>query len=112
MSRWAIPAATVLVACAQPSSSQSPDRPAPPPRAVKTATATLPADVVAFRTRRDLCDHWQGEEAYDAARAAQIVRGVRKTCTGTDAALKALKAKYRRNAAVVAALAGYEERVE
>jgi hypothetical protein len=74
--------------------------------------ARLPADVRAFRADRDSCDHWRGEDGYDKARAAEIARAVRESCTGTDARLTRLRAKYRGNAAVVAALAGYEDTIE
>jgi hypothetical protein len=72
----------------------------------------LPAEVRAFITRRDSCDHFRGEEAHDAARAAEIARQLRASCTGTDAALARLKRIHARDRAVQRALARYEARVE
>jgi hypothetical protein len=90
--------------------------PAPSPTPAPTgaaATATgLPADVVAFKTRRDACDHFRGEEAGDDARAAELERQLEQNCTGTDAALAALRKRHAGNAAATAALADYDDAVE
>lgn len=76
------------------------------------APALLPADVRAFTARRDLCDHFRGEEGYDAARQAEIAAQVRRNCRGTDRALARLKRLYRGNARVRAVLARYESGIE
>ena len=74
--------------------------------------APRPADVVAFRRRRDECDHFRGEEPYDATRAAFLRAALARTCKGTDAQLAALRKRYAGNAALLRALAGYESNVE
>lgn len=76
------------------------------------APDTLPADVVAFKTRRDECDHFRGEGADDEARDAQLEQDLNRTCKGTDSALARLRQRYAADAAVIAALANYESDVE
>jgi hypothetical protein len=73
---------------------------------------TFPAEVIAFRTRRDTCDHVRGEDGYDEARTAFLVREAKRNCTGTDAALRALRQRYATRPAVIAALSTYEDAVE
>ena len=56
---------------------------------------TVPADVLDFIARTGACEHWGGEEPYDADRRARIeaaVAGNRCDALPTDAA--ALRAKY------------------
>jgi len=72
----------------------------------------LPADVARFVQRRDLCDHFRGEELYDAERRAFLEKRMREYCTGTDAKLAALKRKYRGRFDVMAKLGEYEATVE
>ncbi|MGT2515213.1 hypothetical protein ACVOMT_14150 [Sphingomonas panni] len=72
----------------------------------------LPADVVAFRLKRDECDHLRGEEPTGPARAAFLKYGMERTCTGTDAALRALRQRHAHDPAAIAALAGYEDDIE
>lgn len=79
---------------------------------IAVAPETLPADVVAFKVRRDECDHFRGEDADDEARAAQLEQELNRTCKGTDSALAGLRRRYAANAAVIAALANYESDVE
>lgn len=69
---------------------------------------TLPPDVERFVQRRDLCDHFRGEEPYDAERRAFLEKRIRKFCTGTDAKLAALKRKYKGRSDVMAKLSEYE----
>jgi len=85
---------------------------APANPSVSNTAPALPADLVAFRKRRDACDHLRGEEAYDAERAASLREGLERSCTGTDADLRALRERYSGNSAVMAALADYEDDVE
>ena len=59
----------------------------------KEATARLPADVAKFKERRDICDHFRGEEPYDAERRKFLEENLNKYCTGTDKELASLKAK-------------------
>jgi hypothetical protein len=95
--RFALPLAIALAACAWPA---------------QTGTSALPADVAAFIQRRDACDHLRGEEPYDAARAAELKRGLAENCTGTDRELAALRRKYAAQARVMKRLSRYEDQVE
>ena len=72
----------------------------------------MPADVVAFRSKRDKCDYFRGEEPTDAARASELEKLLDRTCKGTDAAQAALRKRYAGNASVRAALADYDSEVE
>jgi hypothetical protein len=76
------------------------------------AAPVLPKDVSAFMARRDLCDHFRGEEPYDAARAAEIARQALVHCAGTDAELDWLKKVHAGNAEVQEALSRYEYPIE
>lgn len=103
---------------ATPSESPSPTptpTPSPSPSEAMTMVdpATgLPADVTAFKEKRDACEHWMGEEGTDEDRQQEIADGIAENCTGTDAALTALKEKYAGNDAVQRALADYESEIE
>lgn len=74
--------------------------------------AGLPADVRAFIQRRDGCDHFRGEEAFDAERAKFLEVQLKKLCTGTDAQLARLRKTYAGNPKVIRVLAGYERTIE
>jgi len=76
------------------------------------AIAALPKEVGAFISRRDDCEHFIGEEPYDAERRAYLEKVVRETCTGSNQQLDALRRKYRDNSEVMQALAGYEKLAE
>lgn len=77
------------------------------------SAAEMPADVKTFLANREQCDHFRGEEAYDEARGAEISKALDRYCKGTDAALKKLRAKYRKGPPdVVKALAALEDTVE
>lgn len=80
--------------------------------AEKEAASQLPTDVVGFKDRRDLCDHFRGEEPYDEERRIFLLENLEKYCTGTDKELTALKAKYKNNKVVIGALERYEEKTE
>ena len=67
----------------------------------------LPPDVGRFIDKRDTCEHWIGEEGYDAARRREIDRNVRRSCTGVDRELDRLRRVYRQNPRVLAALKDY-----
>lgn len=77
-----------------------------------SANPGLPADVIAFRLKRDECDHLRGEEPTGPARAAFLRYGMERTCTGTDAALAALRRRHADDPASITALAGYADRIE
>ena len=80
--------------------------------AERNAVSGLPADVVKFTERRDLCDHFRGEDPYDEERRKFLKENVKKYCTGTDKELASLKTKYNNNEAVLKALAEYEVKIE
>lgn len=77
-----------------------------------------PHEVRAFLDRRDGCDHFRGEpipEPVDdpgGERRREIETALRERCTGTDAELVRLRARYRDDAAISAALAGLEDDIE
>ncbi len=72
----------------------------------------LPADVVTFIERRDLCDHFRGEEPYDEERRSFLEKNIIEYCTGTDRRLANLRQKYKQNPVVMDLLSGYEEVIE
>jgi hypothetical protein len=76
------------------------------------AQSRLPPDVIRFAERRDACDHFRGEEAYDAERRKFLEDRVRQLCTGTDGRLQALKHKYARQPKILRKLNGYETQIE
>ena len=78
----------------------------------RAAAVGMPADVRAFVAKRTQCDHFRGEEPYDAARAADLDRRMRATCTGTDATLARLKRIHHRDRSALRALAGFDARIE
>jgi hypothetical protein len=85
---------------------------ASPPTHGKVA-ADLPAEVAAFKVKRDQCDHYRGEDpGDDTTRAAELQRELEQTCKGTDARLKELRRRYAGDPKVTAALAHYEDDVE
>lgn len=72
----------------------------------------LPRDVAQFKERRDLCDHFRGEEPYDQERRKFLEENLDKYCRGTDKALRALKIKYNKNKAAMKVLKQYDEKIE
>lgn len=89
----------------------------PPPAPISgaegaSASRPLPADVAAFKMRRDQCDHFRGEEATDDARAAELERKLESTCAGTDAKLAALRRRHAGDPVASAALAAYDAEIE
>jgi len=109
-------AATQPVAAASAESvarASSAASPAAPKASLATpAKASLPADVAAFRARRDACDHFRGEEPYDAKRAAFLAAEIAKACTGTDRELADLRKRHAGDAAAMDVLNGYEDDIE
>lgn len=93
-------------------------RPAPyfpldlPPSDVAASAAPFPREVTEFMVSRDGCDHFRGEEPYDAERRAYIEENVAELCHGTDARLAMLRRRYAGDTSVIAALQGYEDRIE
>ncbi len=87
-----------------------------PPENASDATESdsmrFPDEVTDFMVTRDGCDHFRGEEPYDAERRAYIEDNVRQLCSGTDARLADLRRRYRSDAEVIAALRSYEDQIE
>jgi len=69
-------------------------------------------DVARFIERRDGCDHFRGEEGYDAARRRELAAQIRKLCSGTDGELAKLKRKHAKNRDLMARLDQYEPAIE
>ena len=74
--------------------------------------AKLPPDVARFVERRDGCDHFRGEDPYDAERRKFLHQQMLELCTGTDKQLAELKKKYRTDKTVTAKLNQYEPQIE
>jgi hypothetical protein len=64
--------------------------------------AALPHAVSAYIDRRQGCNHWAGEEGYDAARRAEINKAIADLkCTALGRDERALRHRYRHNPAVL-----------
>lgn len=64
--------------------------------AAGAAAPALPADLQRFIARREACNHWAGEEGYDAARRRQIERALREQrCDSLGAEEAALRDHYK-----------------
>ena len=73
----------------------------------------MPADVAAFFLDRQQCEHFLGEEPYDAERAAQIEEALDRYCRGTDGRLAQLKRRYAQGpSAVRQALDALDDKLE
>jgi hypothetical protein len=79
---------------------------------VAQAQQAMPTDVARFIERRDLCDHFRGEEPYDAERGAFLKFQIDKYCKGSDRQLATLKRKYERQKDVLSKLNEYEVKIE
>ena len=102
-------AGPVVTVRAQPAPWHSLDL---PPSDVAASAAPFPREVTQFMVERDSCDHFRGEEAYDAERRAYIEENVAELCHGSDATLATLRRRYAADPSVTAALHGYEDRIE
>ena len=78
------------------------------PPAKLAAGAKLPDDVAALAERIAACEHFAGEEAYDAERGKFLREQVVASCTGNAAALARLRKKYAGDPAAARLLAGLE----
>lgn len=74
--------------------------------------ATLPEDVAQFVEKRDLCDHFRGEEPYDEERRKFLILNMTELCAGTDRLLAELREKYANDAVVTRVLSIYEDNIE
>ena len=68
----------------------------------------LPADVQQFIVDHNDCEHWAGEEPYDAARRREIERGIAASCKGLDASAVTLRKRYAKHPKISALLRNYE----
>jgi len=80
--------------------------------AEKEYVPKLTGDVEKFKERRDLCDHFRGEDPYDEQRKKFLEENLKKYCTGTDKELASLKAKYKNNKTLMKVLEKYDEKIE
>ena len=68
----------------------------------------MPADVQHFIVRHSDCEHWTGEEPYDAPRRREIERGIAASCKGLDASAVTLRKRYAKYPKIRAVLRNYE----
>lgn len=78
------------------------------PATVPTETK-LPDDVAVLTERIAQCEHFAGEEAYDAERGRFLREQVAASCTGNAAALARLRQKYAADPATARHLKGLKE---
>jgi hypothetical protein len=74
--------------------------------------ARLPEDVARFVERRDECDHFRGEAAYDSKRREFLEQQTLELCVGSDKQLAELKKKYAGDHTVMKRLNEYEAEIE
>jgi hypothetical protein len=77
-----------------PPPASAPAEPAAPAEAAAPAASALPADMQAAAENFEMCEHWAGEEPYDAGRRKEIEDGITASCGPLKAALPGLKARY------------------
>lgn len=104
-----VKASPVVTVRAQPAPRNPLDLPASDNGA---AALPFPREVTTFMVDRDGCDHFRGEDPYDAERRAYIAENIAELCKGTDARLAMLRRRYAGDPSVTAALRGYEDRIE
>lgn len=86
--------ASAIASAAVPSTSPAEAR-------VRRELPAAPPAVRAFLVRRAGCNHWGGEEGYDAERAAQIAEAVRKLrCDRIEADERRIKRTYAKSSRV------------
>lgn len=83
-----------------------------PPSRDAAAATPFPDEVTRYMVDRDSCDHFRSEEPYDAERRAFLQENIAELCIGTDARLAMLRHRYANNGGVMAALSGYDSRIE
>lgn len=77
-----------------------------------TEVPDLPIDVQRYLDRRASCDHWRGEDGYDADRAHEIRIGICKSCGGSDVGLDFLKKQHAHDPVVMEQLSGIDPSIE
>ena len=65
-----------------------------------------------FIERRGACDHFRGEEPYDAKRREFLEQQMQRLCVGSDRQLAELKKRYASNKAVMTKLNEYDAQIE
>ncbi|HVV82754.1 MAG TPA: hypothetical protein VHE35_06720 [Kofleriaceae bacterium] len=73
------------------------------------APGAVPAEVQALLDRWELCEHWAGEEPYDAARKAEIEKGEAQSCPGNEDTRTQLETKYADRPDVLAKLRALDD---
>ncbi len=73
---------------------------------------TMPADVRAFLERENTCQHFAGEEAYDAARKRDLEAASAEFCDGRERRFEALYERYFDDCAIRHALIGVGKRYD
>ena len=81
---------------------------------VAACAAPSTPDLATFLERRATCDHLRGEipDPPDPVRMREIEQLTAQYCTGTDAQLALLKARYRDDPVVTKQLVEFEPRIE
>ena len=115
-------AALSLAACNKPASepadavapAAAPASPSPAASepAAASAASTLPADMQAHAEHAELCEHFAGEEPYDADRRKQIEDAIEANCTPLKAALPGLIAAHGADPALKPTLDRWAELVQ
>lgn len=77
-----------------PSPAPSAPAPAKAPPPTTASSADPAAEVARLAKRIEACEHFAGEEPYDAERAAELRRQSEANCPGNEAELKRLRGKY------------------
>ncbi|MEC3910533.1 hypothetical protein U5A82_08560 [Sphingobium sp. CR2-8] len=104
-----VKASPVVTVRAQPAPLHALDL---PPSDDDMSALPFPQEVTSFMVDRDGCDHFRGEQPYDAERRAYIAENIAELCQGTDARLAMLRRRYAGDRSVTAALKGYEAHIE
>lgn len=74
---------------------------APAPPLAATPSPDPISEVAQLAKRIEACEHFAGEEPYDAARAAELRQQVEANCPGNEAELARLRAKHAGNPALI-----------
>lgn len=107
-------AALSLAACNKPASEPADavapaSAPASAAPAASEPAAALPADMQAHAEHAELCEHFAGEEPYDAERRKQIEDAIEANCKPLKEALPALIAAHGGDPALKATLDHWAE---
>lgn len=76
------------------------------------ADGKLPADVLRFMDRMDLCDHLRGEFSGHPESDSDRIDLINNACTGIDRELAAPIVRYRHHQRVLETLSKYERSTE